>query len=377
MLKSIFKWVSIFLILIVAISLFYKKVYIPKITYSFITAKKGDLNISIFGIGTVEAKYIYPISSTYGGRVLEIYKDEGDRVEKGELIAKIDTVDLPTQLSEAKFGLKKAQMELKSLQEEKKSLYAKRELAQTNFDIYKRLYQKSFTSKQNFDKAKTDLDSIKAEIDSLEYKIKASKEDIKRLNESINALKERLSRYEIYSPISGVVISKDANRYQNIAPQQAIITIVKPQDIWIKIYIDERISDSIRVGDVADITLRSKANSTLKGVVARVEPQSDPITEERVIDIKLNKALKSIHLHEQAEANIYTKSLKNITLIPAKVIRDGGVWVYQDSKAHFKKVEILGREANTVAVDGVKEGEKILIPNPHKKSLKNGATVRL
>ena len=377
MLKSIFKWISIFIILIVAIAIFYKKVYIPKITYSFITAKKGDLNISIFGIGTVEAKYIYPISSTYGGRVLDIYKDEGDIVKRGELVAKIDTVDLPTQLSEAKFSLKKAQMELKSLQEELKSLYAKKELAQTNFDIYERLYQKSFTSKQNFDKAKTDLDSIKAEIDSSKYKIKASKEDIKRLNESINALKERLSRYEIYSPISGVVISKDANRYQNIAPQQAIITVVKPQDIWIKIYIDERISDSIRVGDIADITLRSKANSTLKGVVARVEPQSDPITQERVIDIKLNKALKSIHLHEQAEANIYTKSLKNITLIPAKVIKDGGVWIYQDSKAHFKKIEILGRDDNIVAVEGVKKGEKILIPNPHKKSLKDGATVRL
>jgi multidrug efflux pump subunit AcrA (membrane-fusion protein) len=57
--------------------LFYQKVYLSKSTYGSVVAKKGDLNLTVFGIATVGSKERFPVSSNYGGKLLEVLKDQG------------------------------------------------------------------------------------------------------------------------------------------------------------------------------------------------------------------------------------------------------------------------------------------------------------
>ncbi len=378
--NTIFKYISILILILLGTFLFYTKVYIPKTTYSKIKAIKGDISIKRFGIGELGAKEIYSINSLTSSKIKALYTDVGQWVKKGDLLVELDSVDLPQLLKEAKIAVKKAQFELLATQKELESLKAQRALALQNYKRYKRLWEKLATSKLQYDKAKSDYDSIEAQISATKAKIDSAKEEIKRSQANVKALQIKLSRYKIYAPISGYVISKEAEITQSVVPTQAIFKIVNPKDVWVKAYIDERISGDIKVGQRATVTLRSKPKEKFEGIVKRIVPQSDAITQEREVDISFKKLPIPFYINEQSEVLITTKILKDIIKIPSKALvkyrGKRGVWILKSNKAHFRAIKVIGISDNIVAVDNLNSGEVILIPSKDKKPLFDGARVR-
>ena len=375
--KSI-KWTVLALLIALGAWFFYEKVYLPKSTYEAVPAKRGDLNLTVFGIATVGSKEKFPVSSNYGGKLMAVYKDQGQWVKKGELIARLDPVDMPQQLDEAKARKVSAHYGVLAAQKQIDSLKAQLRLAELNYERYAKLQQQGYAAKAEYDKAKADLESIRAQIAASEAQIRSQQAQMRQAEHNIKALSARLARLEIHAPVAGYVVSRDAQPSQTIAPQQPIITVVQPHNVWVRATIDERISGDIRVGQKAAIRLRSRANQPpLHGKVARIEAQSDPVTEERIVDVAFDKVPEPFYLNEQAEVTITTGQLSNVVLIPSKLIRKGGVWVYENGEAKFRKIRILGRNGDLSAVKGIEAGTKILVPDPHKKPLFDGADIRL
>ena len=371
------KWGVAAIVVIAAAALFYEKVYIPKSTYKAIEAKRGDLTLTVFGIGTVSAKNIHPIASNTGGKLLKIFKDQKEWVKKGETIALLDPVDMPDQLAQAEAAHKKARYETVAAQKELEALRAQHRLARLTFDRYEKLHKKGYAAQAEYDKARADLQAVTAQIEAAKARIDSSRAEQKRAQKSIDALKQKIDRLRVVSPMDGYIVSKDAQAGQTIAPQQPIVTVVDPKEVWVRAYIDERISGKIAKGQKASIVLRSQAGKPLTGFVARIEAESDPVTEERVVDVAFEKVPFPFYINEQAEVTITTAKLHDAVLVPVKLIRRGGVWVYRDGEAHFVKLKILGRNDKYAGVEGVKAGTKILVPDPHKKPLFNGADIRL
>jgi len=256
----------IFIVLVLLVGIvFYQKVFIPKHTFGTVTPTKGDLNKEVFGIGEVGAKNIYAITAQTGGKIIQINTDEGKWVTKGDLLVEIDSVDLPQLINEAKMSVYKAKFELQATQKELNSLVAQKVLSKLTYERYKKLKDKAFVSQSEYDKAKADLDSVEANIQATQARIDSSKTEVVRLQKALEALHVKLSRYKIYAPIDGYVISKDAEVAQNVLSTQSILKIVDPKTVWIKAYIDEKISGDIQVGQNASITLRSHSKKKLKG----------------------------------------------------------------------------------------------------------------
>ncbi len=371
------KWGVLALLIVGGAVIFYKKVYLPKSTYSYEAAKRGDLNLTVFGIGNVSAKNIHPIASNTGGKILKIFKDQGESVKKGELIATLDPVDLPDQLAQAKALLEKSRFETEASRQELQQLEAQQELARANFLRYETLNKRGYAAQEEYDKARTDLKVVQAQIAAAKARIASSLAEQKRAQKSVDALQQKIDRLRVLSPMDGYIVRKDAEAGQTIAPQQPIVTVVDPEEVWVKAYIDERISGQIAKDQKAQIVLRSKAGQKLSGFVAQIEVESDPVTEERVVDVAFDKVPIPFYLNEQAEVTIRTGQVKGAILVPLTLIRHDGVWVYRKGEAHFVKLEILGKNDRFAAVKGLREGEKILIPDPHKKPLFEGADIRL
>ena len=108
--------------------LFYNKVYIEKSTFDTMKAYKGDLHVNVRAIGNVDAKDIYEITPQNGGKIEDIFFDEGERVKKGDLLFTIDPVDLPTLLDEANISLKKAIYEANTAKSDLEGLKAQKAL---------------------------------------------------------------------------------------------------------------------------------------------------------------------------------------------------------------------------------------------------------
>ena len=367
------------LVAVAAGTLFYQKVYIPKTTYETTHSTKGNLSVEVFGIGNVGANNIYNITAQTGGKILSILTDEGKWVKKGELLITIDSVDIPQLLEEAKIAVNKAQSEFIASEKELESQYAQRRLAQITYKRYAKLKEQSFASKAEYDKAKADLDVIDAQIEATKAHIASAKMEIDRAKKSQEALKEKLSRYTIYSPVDGYVIARKAEVAQTVLPSQSILEIVDPKSVWIKTYIDEKISGNVKVGQQATIKLRSQHEKRFKGMVKRIVAQSDPVTKEREVDVVFDKLPVPFYINEQAEVSIASKTYKDVVKVPVRALNyykgKSGVWVEKDGKAHFVPLKILARGHKEAAVSGLEEDETILIESPKKKPLKEGSSV--
>ncbi len=377
--QKLLKYMLVAVLLLLGGILFYKKIYIPKSTYETAISKKGDLSVEVFGIGNVGAKYIYSITAQTGGKILSILTDEGKWVKKGDLLITIDSVDIPQLIDEANLSMRKSNSEWVASKKELKSLFAQKHLAQITYDRYVKLKKQSFVSKAEYDKAKADLDVIEAQISVTNAHIRSAKMEAERTQKAVEALKQKLARYKIYAPVNGVVIARSAQVAQTVLPSQPIIKIVDPKDVWVNAYIDEKISGSVKVGEKANITLRSQYEKYFKGTVKRIVAQSDAVTQEREVNVAFDTLPMPFYINEQAEVRIASKTYKDVVKVPLKALayykEKTGVWTEDSGKAHFVPVKVLGRGHSEAAITGLANHTKILIGSEKKKPLKEGVDV--
>ena len=374
------KYIIIAILVIVGIVLFYKNVYIVKTTYKTLSPKVANLDIKVFGIGNVSAKDIYSITAQTGGKIISILTDEGQWVKKGDLLITIDPVDIPELVEEMLISVEKTKSELKALIKESESLNAQKELALITYKRYEKLVKQSFVSKSEFDKAKTDLNALTAQLEATLVRIESSKIEVQRTQKNADSLKTKLSRFQIYAPVDGYVISKSAEVAQNVASSTTILKIVDPKTLWIKAYIDEKISGDIKVGQKAEITLRSQSNKQFTGSVKRIVAQSDAVTQEREINVAFDELPIPFYINEQARVTINVKTISNAITIPLNTLKveDGkeGVWTLIDNKAYFKELNIQAKGDNEAAIiSGIKTEDIIIIPDSSKKALSEGMRI--
>ncbi|MBU1900744.1 efflux RND transporter periplasmic adaptor subunit [Patescibacteria group bacterium] len=360
---------------------FYIKVYIPKSTFTTIQPTLGELNVGVKGIGNVSALNIYSITAQTGGKILEILADDGKWVKKDDLLIVMDGVDLPQQLEAAKANLKKSQFEEMALQSELDNQKAQKELLQITYNRYARLKEQGFASTSEYDKANTELKSIDASIHATASRIDSAKAALVVASKNIDALSVKSNRLNVYAPVDGYVISKEAEVAQNVLPSTPILKIVDPTTLWVETKVDERISSKIELNQKASITLRSQPDKIYEGVVKRIAAMSDNVTLEREIYIAFENVPKPFYINEQAEVNINVKTYTNIIKVPLKVLveKNGkiGIWVVKDNHAHFLVIEKIAQNESEVAISNIDENTQIIVPEAAKKPLSENMKINL
>jgi len=374
-----------YLIAIIAVALiviaFYQKVYIPKSTYETISPSLGDINVTIKGIGNVSALNIYSITAQGGGRILEILKDDGDWVKKGDVLIVMDGVDLSEQLEVAQANLNKTKFDALAAKSELANQQAQSELLQVTYTRYAKLKAQGFASLSEYDKADMELKSSNANIAVSQAKINSSNAAINVALKNINALKARIDRLKIYSPVDGYVISKEAEVSQSVLASTSILKIVDPKTLWVQTKVDEKISSKIRPNQRASIRLRSQADKKYEGIVKRVASMSDAVTLEREINVAFSTLPKPFYINEQAEVSIVVESFHDVLKIPSHIVvqRKGklGVWLAKEGRAIFLEIKKIAQSDKETAISNISATTQIIVPNKSKKPLSDGMKIHL
>ncbi len=378
--KNYLKYTLIAIVAIAGGALFYNKVFVVKSTFKTTTPSQGDLLVTIRGIGNVDAKNIYTITAQTGGKIEEIFFDEGEWVKKGDLLLSIDAVDMPILLEEAKVLLKKASYEAASAKENLKSLLAQKTLFEATYNRYKKLLEQKFVSEAEYDKAKSDLDNIQAQINSSESKIASAASEEQRMQKNIEALQTKLLRLKVYAPSDGYIISKEAEKASYVLPSAVIFKIVDPKTLWVRANIDERLANQVKVTQKATIKLRSKPNQLIEGTLQRVVAMSNAVTLEREVNIAFDTTPQTFFINEQAEVNIQAAEHKNVLKIPLKLLTkyegEKGVWVAEGDNAYFRPVAILAQNDEEAAISsGIDKETKLLAPTINNRPLSDGMKI--
>ena len=357
---------------------FYKKIYIPKHTFKTIQASVGNMSVKVNGIGNVGAKDIYKVASIYGGKVLSFEINEGDFIKKGTLIAKIDSIDLSDKIDELDANIKKLQNDIKALELDKQSSIISYKYQEDIYTKNQQLFKKGAISELDFKKYKTNMNISKLKVSSLSAKIKSIYSQITQIKASLNGLKQKLIRYTIFAPVDGYITKKLISNFAIINPNQTLVEIVNPKDVWIKTHIDTRISGDVKLGNIAIIELRS-SNIKFQGKVTNIKPINNSVTNEREINVSFDNLPIPFYLEEQAVVNIKIKELKNILKIPLSALaiykEKNGVWIVKNGIVNFKTLSILAYDNKGAATKDITENDIFLIPDLKKKTLLNGMKI--
>jgi HlyD family secretion protein len=328
---------------------------------------RADLTPSVFGIGTVDARLSYAVGPIAPGRVLRVLVDQGDSVRAGQLLAEMDPVDMDRRVQAARSTAARSRQAVRVADAQVAEAASRARLAITNRDRDRGLYEQRVISEQALDNSTGEAERAEAALAAARANAEAVKQDIGRVDSEAQGLSSLRESLRLLSPVDGVIVSREAEPGTTVVAGQAVLRVVVPESLWVRARVDQSRAQGVQVGQLASIVLRSAPGTEMPGRVARIELQSDPVTEERVVNVSFDAPAARLYLGELAEVTIRLQGATGVLVVPsAAIAREGsqtGVWQMVDGNARFKPVTIgsQGQAEVTQILSGLGEGDSVIV----------------
>ena len=332
-----------------------------------VQAAEGQITPQLFGIGTVEARRSYLIGPTTAGRVRSVTVDVGDTVKTGQPVAEMDPVDLDERTAALDASVARAGSAMAAAEAQRRDAQARRELAAVNARRYVELGRQNFISTGAVEARLQEQASADALRTAAEANLVAARQDQQRLVAERAGLRQQRANVRLLAPADGVVTSRDAEPGSTVVAGQAVLRVIEPSSLWVKVRLDQARSGGLAVGLPAQIVLRSSQGRPLPGKVARVEALSDSVTEERVAQIGFDQVPAGLSVGELAEVTLSLPPTSKAVLLPNAAIKRRnartGVWVIDAGAVRFAPVRVgqASLDGQVQVLGGVKPGMTVVV----------------
>ncbi|GMU54672.1 MAG: hypothetical protein AMXMBFR33_38180 [Candidatus Xenobia bacterium] len=264
------------------------------------------------------------LSTRLSGRLLELTVEEGDRVNAGQVVARVDTSDLESRTAQARAGevvaqagtvqarasvrtaqsgLEQAQAQLKALQSQRGEVNARLELARTEHQRQSFLAAEGAIAQQVADRAKADFEVARSQQEQLEAGLKraqagveaaraqleeartgisSSQAMVEQARAGTEAVASNLSYGLVQAPFPGVVSRKLLRQGELATPGAPILEIQDPYHLQLEVSVPEEALEAVRPGQTLELTLGTRK---LRGKVRQIVPAADPASRSFTVKV--------------------------------------------------------------------------------------------
>ncbi|MDO6596639.1 efflux RND transporter periplasmic adaptor subunit [Oceanihabitans sp. 2_MG-2023] len=263
-----------------------------------VTAKTANVTTMVTATGTIEPINQVDVGTQVSGVVEKVYVDYNSIVKEGQLIAELDKTNLNASKTQAQAAYDNA--------------VSQRNYTKTIYDRQKTLYDSQVISKSDFDDAA--------------YNYETAKGTVTQRYSDLQSARTNLGYANIYSPIDGVVLSRDIDEGQTVAASYStptLFTIAQDlKEMQVEADVDEADIGQVTEGQRVEFTVDAYIGETFNGIVTQV--RLDPTITSNVVtytvvikaeneDLKLKPGLT-------ATISIYTLELNDVLTAEAKAI---------------------------------------------------------
>lgn len=336
----------------------------PKIELQTVKAERGDISETVTATGTVESVTQVDVGTQVTGIIDKLYADYNSIVSKGELIAEIEKTMLESDLRSAEANVESARLTY--------------EYNLTNFNRDKALHDKQLISDYEFQTSQKDLEVSKTAYDKARAdKVRAAK---------------NLNYAEIYSPIDGIVISREVEVGQTVVSSMNVAnlyTIADLDNMQVIGNVDEADIGQVKMGQAVTFSVDAYPDDLFEGQVTQVRlnptTESNVVTYEVVVaaanpDHKLIPGLTAnLTIYVMREQDVLTLPVNVFTFEPREQDKDGKlpevaadtdlkslakdqkrVWVLENNTLVPRVVTVgLSNGMKTVITGGLTEGTEV------------------
>lgn len=350
------------------------KVEVATVSLYYPSQAYTQLNAS----GYVVAQRKAAVASKITSRLLEITVEEGSRVRKGDVIARLEGEDAVAARDQAQANLKVARFNLEQAK-------AELEDAALAYQREKDLLAREFTSKAQFDAAEARYKKAQAAAAGAEAAVKAARA-------ALQAAYVNLEYTLIRAPFDAVVLTKDADVGDIITPlgaaanaKAAVVTIADMASLQVEADVSESNLGLVRQGQPCEIHLDAIPESRFRGVVHAIVPTVDRSKATIMVKVRFLDNSPRILPEMSARVAFLSKVVGDDERKPllavnrsAVVSRDGrrAVFVVRGNRVEETPLR-TGREFGEMVevLEGVQQGDRIVLNPP--RGLRDGAKIRL
>jgi HlyD family secretion protein len=378
-----------------------------KVTVQTGKAARRDLVSIVSASGEVKPRRYVNIGSNVSGRIVAILVQEGDRVKRNQVLAKIESERYVAGMRQSEAGVQAARAE-------RDRASADLEVSKLNFERTKKMYEDKLVSSQAFDQAE-------AELKMKEASVEASRRRVAQLQAQLDSTLDDLSKTTVISPMDGVVTSLPKEEGEVVIGAQSfsptvIMTVADLSVMECEVMVDETDIRNVKLGQGVEVRVDALegvkiqgevteigASAVVRGSTAAATQQASTAgnTGNQAKDFKVTITLKepppALRPGVNATADITTDRRTNVLAIPIQAVvvrevdKDGkvidpeaspspqaqgdtevkagkakpteadGVFLVDKEKAVFKVVKtgIMG-DTDIEVLEGLSEGQEIV-----------------
>lgn len=225
------------------------------------------------GNGRLEATEVQ-IASKTPGRLAEVLVDEGDKVTKGQLLARMDTRTLEAQRNQAEAEVLRARENLSAAQANVQLRQSEQLLAQQELKRSQELIKHGFVSGQIVDQQQARLDTGVAAVAASRAQVSAVGATIGAAQAQVAMLTSEIDDASLRAPIDGVVQLRMAEPGEVLGAGGRVLLLIDPSDQYMNLYLPASVTGRLAVGDDARILLDALPDRPLPAKISFVAAKS-------------------------------------------------------------------------------------------------------
>lgn len=324
------KWMGLALLLGVGGLLFLRWAGTPSVdvTHPFY----GPAVQAVYATGTVEPSVMFPLAPRTPGRLVALYKDEGDHVSKDQVLAQLEDEDLIHSLEELK---------------------VREALAKKEYDRNSTLLKTNSVAQGLYDQSKANWESLQAQVARLRVELEFMK---------------------IKAPEEGLIIKRDGERGQFIAANQALFWMSCCAPLRLSAEVDEENIAQIQSGQAVLIRADAFPNQTFEGKIHAITPKGDPTTRTYRVRVSFDREVP-LRIGMTAELNLVVYKTDKALLVPTSSLLGTQIWCVEGGQLRQKSVRIGVKGAQFTEILGGLSQEEEIVVGP-SSSFREGQKVR-
>ncbi len=299
-------WLAVIVVLGLAGGVYYgvRKSQAEIVTVQTGKVARQDLASTVTASGEIKPRNYINIGANAMGRLTEILVKEGDRVKKGQLLARLEAVQATADLNSQKAALSSVQSDavasqaalqafdesLKTSQASVDRARADADKAKLDFDRGSQLLEKKLIAKQDYDQrnaayisaqaalrqAQAQLAQARAQRAQTAAQVESSKRRVAQSEAMVVRVTDVLDKYQSFAPLDGIVTNLPVRLGETVVPgiqnssSSLIMTIADMSLITSEVRVDETDIVNVQLNQAAEITIDAIPNKTFKGKVIEI-----------------------------------------------------------------------------------------------------------
>src|SRR5215468_11127344 len=318
-----------------------------------ITVARSEAGTQLVFTGRIEAEDEVSLSFRIGGRLIENKGKLGDRVQPGQVVARLESQNEMNGLRQAQAALAAAQGQLVQ--------------ARNQFERQQTLFGQGWTTKVNFDQAKQAHQTAQSQVDSAEAQLKIAH--------------DLVSFTELKADAPGVLTAIGPAAGEVVQPGQSIVRLARKDGRDAVFDVPAQVIRTAPADPEIKVTLADDPTVTARGRIREVAPQANPVTRTFEVKVGLTDPPPAIRLGATVTGRLETEAVPIIE-IPATALtranQQPAVWVVDPSKntVSLRNIDVLRFNQALVAVSqGIDTGE--IVVTAGVQALHPGQKVRI